>query len=240
MRIKEIENQLLKENKHALQFLHHAKGFDFTAPYFIARQVGSFTWNKVNKTIAETLGDNYTAALLVRASAEKCCNRDLYYFDVCHGGKFDASHHKDLPGWEYKIDHCWGVGDAEELRKKQTAHYYIIAQRVDLLRWPEKKPVDMSQRFKLRLDAWSPGRAGDGRGNTYISRLKLSPTIGTGKPFEYQHERGHEQTNDLHIFSTTQAICPVRLKITSVRKNFVRFFVFIVKFPFKFGCIFIL
>lgn len=212
MRIKEMETALLKENKHAMQFLHHAKGFDFTAPYFIARQNGSFTWNKINKTIAETLGDNYTAALLVKGTPERCCHRDLYYFDVLHGGKFDALHKKELPAWEYNIDSCFGIGDSEELRKKHTAHYYIIAQRVDLLRWPEKKPVDLSQRFKPLIDAWSPGRCGDGRGNTYISRLKLKPTIGSGKPFEYKHERDHEQTDDLNsiIDKSGYLVCRTR------------------------------
>ena len=212
MRIKELETNLLKENRHALRFLHHAKGFDFTAPYFIARQTGSFTWNKVNKTIAEELGENYTAALLVKPSGYGWSNPRLVYVDMLPEGKFDASHHRNLSCWKADIDYCFSVGGFEELRKKQTAHYYIIAQRVDLLRWPEKKPVDLSQRFDFVPGVWNPGRCGDGRGNTYISRLELKPTTGNGKPFEYEHERGHEQTDDLHsiIDKSGYLVCRVR------------------------------
>lgn len=212
MRIKELENQLLKENKKALQFLHHVKGFDFEAPYFISRHVGSFTWNKVNKMIAENLGDKYTAALLIKSTSNRYTYNRLVYADMLHGGKFNALHDRDIPRWEYNMDDCCGVGDFENLRKNATHHYYIIAQRVDLLRWPEKKAVDLSQRFHMVNDKWNPTYCGDGRGNRYISRVKLHPTIGTGKPFEYQHQRGEEQTNELHniIDKSGYLVCRVR------------------------------
>lgn len=198
MKIKELENSLLKENKKALQFLHHVKGFDFKAPYYISRHIGSFTWNKVNKEIRENLGDNYTAALMVKPNSNRYFKDELIFVDLLNSGKFDASHDRERPTWEYKISYCFNIGDFEELRKKQTGHYYIIAQRVDLLRWPEKKAVDLSQRFRMVNKPHNPSKCGDGRGNTYISALELHPEIGTGKPFKYEVSRYADKTNDLH------------------------------------------
>lgn len=224
MRIKELENSLLKENKKALQFLHHVKGFDFEAPYYISRHIGSFTWNKVNKEIQENLGKNYTAALMVKPNSNRYFKDELIFADILNSGKFDAAHDRERPTWEYKIGYCFSIGDFEELRKKQTDHYYIIAQRVDLLRWPEKKAVDLSQRFEIIKKAHNPSLCGDGRGNTYISRVELKPEIGTGKPFVYQVDRHADTTKDIHniVDKSGYLVCRTRhdLKRRALQRRF--------------------
>lgn len=171
---------LLSENKKALQFLHVAKGFDFEKDFFIVRQNGSFTVNKVKKEIESRIEGDYIAAIMLKASAERYSNRSLYYVSF-HGQRFDAARADKLDYWSFDIDYMYGVGDFEETRKKKTDHIYIIAQSTENATTAGKKPVNMAQRFKLK-EAQKSCRDGV----DYIRALDLETTDGQKEPFHYE------------------------------------------------------
>lgn len=51
-----MKKDLLKENRHALQFLHAVEGFDFQQPHTITKGAGRFTASSVDKEIKKALG----------------------------------------------------------------------------------------------------------------------------------------------------------------------------------------
>ena len=180
-----IKNDLLKKNPKALQFLHHAKGYDFTKPYVLRAIDGRFTFNMVAKAIQEAHAGNYVASLLVEHT-EEYGSQELR-FAVVGASKFDGTRVRDLEYWNYNIAYSWGVGDFEEMRKNKTKRVYIIVQDVECLTPTGKKPVDLSQRFKLDPKAWrAVEHHGDGRGNNYIGKLNLIRCDGSAKRFEYK------------------------------------------------------
>ena len=106
-----------------------------------------------------------------------------------NGGKFDGTRREGAKYWnygtnagEFNIDHCYGVGDFEELRKKQTKSVFIIAQNKEYIKEPETKIFDVFRRYILDDTRIS----GDGRGNNYIKSLVLTATDGSGARFTYE------------------------------------------------------
>lgn len=180
-----IKNDLLKKNPKALQFLHHAQGFDFTKPHTLRRVVGRFTFNMVSKAIQEETTGDYVASLLVEHT-EAYGAQELRYA-VVGKSKFDGVRVDGLEYWRYNIGYSWGVGDFEEMRKNKTKRVYIIAQKAEYLTSTAKKPVDLSQRFKLDPKAWrAVEHRGDGKGNNYIGKLNLIRCDGSNAKIEYK------------------------------------------------------
>ena len=136
---------LLSLNNKALQFAHDVDGFDFEKPFFIAESADRFTVNTVKKAVAEAMNPAKCKIVLFVVPGVHCYKSGLYYA-ILSSGKFDGTRREGVKYWNYRtttgefdIDHCYGVGDFEELRKKQTENIFIIAQDKCYIKEPETK-----------------------------------------------------------------------------------------------------
>lgn len=179
--MKQVQFELLRENPKALQFLHEAKQFDFEKDFVILKIENNFTFNSVTKEIQKHISGDYVAAILLKATPRKCCNENLYFIDMDHSKFYPLRENVSLQYWKYNIDWFFGVGDFEETRKKKTDHIFVIAQKIEFLTTEKEKAIDYSQRFIFK----DLTRAGDGRGNTYISKLNLIKTDGSNEKITF-------------------------------------------------------
>lgn len=189
MKRKTIE-QLLKENKKALQFLHSAAGVDFERDFFIDRIEGKFTFNTVTKAIENKLSGDYVAALLLKPTKEHHFNKELYFIRLQKGG-FDPLKNNGTKYWDFDIDYFFSIKDFENVRKNKTDHFYIIAQKRELLNKTTQKSADMLQRFELDKDKRTYYRDGcdhcsDGRGNRWINKLYLVKKDGSRERLTFE------------------------------------------------------
>lgn len=183
---------LLAENRKALQFLHMAQGFDFEKPFVCIRGEGRFTHNQVKKEIQKYIDGEFSAGLLIKANENKCCNRELYYA-VFRNTRFDGQRQGcDLAYWDYNVGYNWGVGDFEEMRKKATDHYYVVAQSAEYIREPKrKKAVDWKGRFFINTANSHPVRIASNSktGERWVTELDLIQIGGTGERVSYHVDR---------------------------------------------------
>lgn len=175
-----MTKQLLAENRKALQFLHHAKGFDFEKPYNIVRKVGRFT----SRTVAACVPEGHAAvALLKPIETRRRSWAPLYYVEIGADGNFyplrkDGVKYYDFSG----IDYMFSKGEFEGIRKNETDCIYIITQAPEHLRTSTEPRLDLSDRLrKTEFRRW-----GDGRGNAYIGSIYLASRIHNMKPVEYK------------------------------------------------------
>lgn len=180
--------ELLSENNKAFQFLHEAKGFDFEKEYFITKLEGRFTYNTVKKAIGENMAGDYTAALILIPDKERrrySYDKFFYIHMDQRAEKFEPLRQDNVTYYGFNIDYFFSKGDFEDIRKNQTDHIYIIAQKNEYLK-TEKKPntFDYSQRFRYIPSQWGE-KCGDGHGNTYINKITLMLLDGSAKQVEY-------------------------------------------------------
>lgn len=199
------KKMLLKENPKAFQYLHHAHGFNFEKPFFLGSFPGRFTYKMVNDMINANIGDNFTAALLVKPDKKGYSFTRLHHVTMQHG-KFNIESRRDLYPWSADIDHFFSVGDFERTRKTATERVYIIAQNPDFLVTPKNNiQLESNTRYRIAVNDWRNGvtKASDGRGGTFISEIVLQPTDGkrgkaTFKPWNsfYPSEKKSNDIND--------------------------------------------
>lgn len=176
--------ELLTENRKAFRFLHEKMCFDFEKPCVVIKGAGRFTYNGVKKEIERHISGGYSAAVLIRRNNPHF-NRGLYFVTV-GASRFGI----DKGSYSHGIDDFWGVGQFEDVRKNETAHYYIIAQSWDYLTEPKQdKPRDTAARYKYI--PYDHEKHGDGRGNTYIGELRLMWRDGSGEVFTYKPYEGY-------------------------------------------------
>lgn len=159
---------LLKINPHALQFLHHAAGFDFEKPHTIQEKKGNFTEKTILK---ETQGENLIISLIIKKKSVADWDRVRLYYVTLENDHFNPGRHQTVKYWNFGgFDWYFSKGDFERARKDKDAVYYIISQEKQLAKEQEPaRPVDLSRRF----DFVTAKKCGDGRGNTYISEIEL-------------------------------------------------------------------
>lgn len=178
------KKSLLTDNKKALQFLHHANGFDFQKEHVIVKGEGRFTFNMVEKEIKNRINGKYTAVVLVKPE-KNYSFQDLHYVEL-DKYKFNPLGKNDVKYWDFHIDYYFGIGDFEESRKKKTERYYIVAQLNDyMLPIDKSENIDLLQRFTYIEDR-NITRATDGKGKYWISGIYLKPFDKNVKPFEYR------------------------------------------------------
>lgn len=153
-----MKNELLTMNPKALQFLHHARGFDFCKPYEIHRIDGRFTFNQVKKLIPE----GHAAALLVcwDDSTLRYVRTDELIFVTLTDSGFDADKHDFVDYWKYRgirnevysIDYEIGKSTFEERRKKAARHCFVIHQLREYMEIPMRGvPIDDNTRYTFRV-----------------------------------------------------------------------------------------
>lgn len=200
------KNMLLKENAKALQYLHHAHGFDFEKPFFLGSFPGRFTYKMVADMIAANIGPEYVAALLIKPATRVGSFERLHHVTM-HRGKFTVDCKPRFTAWtRFNIDFFFGVGHFEETRKQRTERVYIVAQKPEYIVIPKNEiPLESGTRYRIDAGSWRGGitKAGDGRGNTWISEIVLKATDGkrenvTFKPWGnfYPAERRSDDIND--------------------------------------------
>lgn len=194
------KKMLLQENPKALQYLHHAHGFDFEKPFFLKSIPGRFTYKMVTDMITANIGPEHVAAILVKPNKS-------YTFERLHhvtmkGGKFHIENRRDIKRWDYDIDYFISVGDFEKTRKQATERVYIVAQNPDFLVDPKNTfPIVSNIRYAIAENGIR--KTGDGRGNSYVSEITLRPTTGsrekgTFSPWHsfYPSEKRSDDIND--------------------------------------------
>lgn len=195
------KKELLKENKNALKFLHHAHGFNFEKDIFIGTLPGRFTFKMVSDYINANLKGAFVAAVLIKPNEKSCFNR-LHYAAI-KSGRFEISRDNAIGFfYKYNIDYFFSVKDFEETRKQKTEQIFIIAQKKEFLSMPKNKiKIESNTRYKIS----DVRKCGDGRGNSWISEIKLTPATGTKennifKPYNtfYGNEKRSVNIND-HI-----------------------------------------
>ena len=192
---------LLKENKNALQFLHRAHGFNFEKEIFIGSLPGRFTFKMVNDYINANLNGAFVAAVLIKPNERSHFNR-LHYAAI-KNGRFEIDRDNAIGFfYKYNIDYFFSVKDFEETRKQKTEKIFIIAQNKDFLLTPKNEiKIESNTRYNIS----DVRKCGDGRGNSWISEMKLTPTTGTKesttfKPYNtfYGNEKRNANITD-HI-----------------------------------------
>ena len=183
--MKNTINNLLGENKKAMQFLHASNGFDFENDFYIEKLEGRFTFNSVKKMIKANITEEYTAALLIKPTTDYHFNYKMFYVDI-NGEKFEPLRKNNVTYYGYDVDYTFSIGDFENIRKNKTDHYYIIAQKKEYL----KKPIinnsfDNKQRFKYIPSEWGE-KCSDGHGNTWINKITIKTRDGAAKEYEYK------------------------------------------------------
>lgn len=176
------KKMLLQENPKALQFLHHAHGFDFEKPFFIGSIPGRFTYKMLSDMVTGSIGPDHMAAVLVKPTKE-------YHFEKLHhakmnGYKFDVENNKRVSWYKFNIDYFFGVGDFEETRKHKTERVYIVAQNKQYLIKP-KNTIDIvpGERYKLATTKYNNRGYSvsfdPGKNISYITEIDLQPTNGS-------------------------------------------------------------
>lgn len=179
--MKNYKTMLLEENPKALQFLHHAHGFDFEKPVFIGGFPGRFTHKMVTDMIKANIGPDYIAAILVKPS-------NAHYWKKLHHVavgpyKFNIENSKVAKWYNYNIDYFFGVGDFEETRKHKTERVYIIAQHPDYAVQPKNNiPIVSGIRYKM-VDFRT---AYDGRRNHYVNEITLQQPDGGRETVKFE------------------------------------------------------
>ena len=197
------KTMLLQENRKALQYLHHAHGFDFEKPVFLGSIPGRFTYKMVSDMIAANIGPEYVAAILVKPNKNYSFNR-LHHVTM-NRSKFTLPDRSKCKMWNFNIDEFFSVGDFEKTRKTATERVYIVAQKPEYLVTPKNNiPIESDTRYRIDAESWRGGitRTGDGRGNSWISEIVLKTTDGkrgnvTFKPWNsfYPAERRSDDIN---------------------------------------------
>lgn len=175
--------ELKQDNKTALKYLHDKYSFDFQKPVTIIKEEGKFTANYVSiylsKVITPFFPEDYEIVLLIR-HYNYCNQLDKLHAVSCDGDKFTV----DVPrGYKYNIDTFYNKRVFEEIRKKRTAYYYIIAQKKKHLCLDHSVKIDYNERFD-----YFPGRCdqySDGKGNTFYGQISISHKGTNAEPFEY-------------------------------------------------------
>lgn len=152
---KETITELLKDNPHALQFLHDFRGFDFCKPFGIIKLYGTMTPNNIKKTIPDASIDKLNIVVLLKR--EDYFFNGLYVAYIANDGRLRGYSNEDLRGFDShgrRIETAWGVGDFEEIRKKKTKYAYIVYQSEKYETPVRPQPyethrIDTSRRYKL-------------------------------------------------------------------------------------------
>lgn len=195
----ENKTLLLKENKNALQYLHKAHGFDFEKDIFIGSIAGRFTFKMVSDYITVNLGAGFVAALLIKPDETHAFKNRLHHASI-KSGRFEIEKYKGISSYKYNIDYFFAVKDFEETRKHKTERVFIIAQKKEFLLTPKNEiKIETGARYK----ASDVRKCGDGRGNSWIGEMKLTPATGTDenatfKPYNsfYTSEKRSANIND--------------------------------------------
>lgn len=191
---------LLNENKNALKFLHHAHGFNFEKDFFIGSIPGRFTFKMANDYINANLNGAFVAAVLVKTN-EKSCFNNLHYATM-KNGRFEIDRGNAIKFfYKHCVDYFFSIKDFEETRKNKTERVYIIAQKKEFLLTPKNETkIESNTRYKTS----DVRKCGDGRGNSWINEIKLTPATGTKenavfKPYNtfYGNEKRSANTNDI-------------------------------------------
>ena len=173
----EAKKALLAINPHALQGLHYLIGYDFQQTHAIARIQGHFTVNSALKAIGGANHEN-VVALLVTDHGKSYLNM-LKLVTVDHTGKIGIEHNG---GYRFDLDNIHMKGIFDDIRKSDRAECFIICQRSEYVKKPQKKPFDTSARYE-----YIPGKdskCGDGHGNHWIDRITVRALDGSNTRHE--------------------------------------------------------
>lgn len=179
-------NNLLKIAPNALRDLHDVLGMDFCAPYGVEYTRGNYTVNKVAKMAAMNgYGPGDLLVILTR-NANKCWYSQTFKLvTVEDDGKIEIDYRIPYRAGGGGLDTYFRKGDFESDRKSEKAESYILWQRREYLKIPDKKSIDKTARYKLiKADYWYANAD-----YKYIHRLTLKQIGEQGKQLSYKIDR---------------------------------------------------
>lgn len=195
MKHTEATMELLRQNKGGLKQLHDIGGYDFNKPFTLSHILGNFTIKKALSDILPYYNNPFISIIMRDREAHEY-NRRYKIITV----STDATYETSIKTPYYKkasfetFDTFWRKADFEEMRKKHTSEAFIIAQELEHTHRTPKKAIDKTKRYIYQPSPYE--KAGDGNGNTYISRITLKETDGTGEIMEYRTEGRYIGTYD--------------------------------------------
>jgi hypothetical protein len=118
---------------------------------------------------------------LTRSNGRRAWNSDFSVVEIKNGKAETDFSEAVRASFNYHLipfDYFFSKGSFEEVRKDAGAETYVFLQRREFLKKPEKKPVDYSQRFKVKdvRYSWTSNMA-----ERYVYSLELYETTTDGK-----------------------------------------------------------
>jgi len=191
--IKEVD-----EARGNLKAIHDATGFDFCAPFKVAKLYGAITPKKALEAVGAS-GNDFVFVLVLDATRYTWKKDKLLFAELPIYGSFEPTTEKYKFYCRHSekghtIDKTFTKGDFEETRKN-ALYSYIFAQNRGDLKKAGKKDEDAngSDRYILASEGYG---VSDGRGNSWkYSKVTLQKTTDNGARFEYHVNRTNDKSD---------------------------------------------
>ena len=144
---------------NALQFLHDAKGYDFTKPFEIIEGIETFTLNILKKEVMASgiieniYSGNYALFISIIEKYSENPKEKLKYVDITKGfNKFEQCDNTYRISKRNKnIDSFYRIYDFEELRKGRNRHekmvrWFLVVQDEKYISEKAEKKIDRTER----------------------------------------------------------------------------------------------
>lgn len=187
---KMLVNELLKKDRTILKSLHDAYDFDFNAEFEVVKFSGRFTHKSILKTLNIKECDDLNIVLVITDLKYQENNN---YIVKMNENNFGLSFPRKI--YYGRVSWFWGVGQFEEVRKREDKTVYIVYQEKELSKKASYKKPDYTQRFCfVRSIGW-----GDGRGRHGISQFDVKDMQHNGRQINIKTREASAST-DINYF----------------------------------------
>ena len=197
-----LEN-LLNENRKALQGLHAIVGMDFEKPFQIISDTGSFTYNSVLNILGKPDLDKEDVFVIYQSS-KSWNKRKTYLAHVIKYGKFETLR-EDIEGYQTAYGWRWfsevfTKGDFEKIRKDKEKRYWIISQERKYIIPKKQNEVDYSERmrFKVEFGKVQYAMPYNKNGDWYYNNVIHRDFYGRYYPYTNIDKSGYFNTNNYY------------------------------------------
>lgn len=185
-----LVNELLERDNTILKSLHDAFDFDFNAEFDVVKISGRFTHKSILKTLNIKKCDNLNIVLVITDLKYQESNN---YIVKMNDNNFCLSFPRKI--YYGRVSWFWGVGQFEEVRKREEKTVYIVYQEKELSKKASYKKPDYTQRFCfVRSIGWS-----DGRGRHGISQFDVKDMQHNGRQINIKAREASAST-DINYF----------------------------------------
>lgn len=185
-----LVNELLERDNTILKSLHDAFDFDFNAKFDVVKFSGRFTHKSILKTLNIKKCDNLNIVLVITDLKYQESNN---YIVKMNDNNFVLSFPRKI--YYGRVSWFWGVGQFEEVRKREDKTVYIVYQEKELSKKASYKKPDYTQRFCLV----SSIGCSEGRGRHGISQFDVKDMQHNGRQINIKTREASAST-DINYF----------------------------------------